>query len=93
MTYAYGQIPLHELTKNVYFSNSRREIHGDVPVHYGLLGYYELTITATEFQKMMDITLANIISVFGYIDDILLVTQGKKQEHVNKVREIMKIFL
>ena len=45
----------------------------------------------TEFQKLMDLTLANINSVFVYIDDILFVTRGTKQEHVNKVREIMKV--
>ena len=39
----------------------------------------------------MDLTLANINSVFVYIDDILIVTKGTKQEHVNKVREIMKV--
>ena len=39
----------------------------------------------------MDLTLANINSVFVYIDDILIVTKGTKQEHVNKVKEIMKV--
>ena len=45
---------------------------------------------STEFQKVMDLTLANINSVFVYIDDILIVTKGTKQEHINKVREVMK---
>ena len=44
----------------------------------------------TEFQKLMDLTLANINSVFVYMD-ILIVTKGTKQEHVNKVREVLKI--
>ena len=39
----------------------------------------------------MDLTLANINSVFVYIDDILIVTKGTKQEHVNKVKEVMKV--
>ena len=39
----------------------------------------------------MDITLANVNSVFVYIDDILIVMKGTKHEHLNKVREVMKI--
>ena len=42
-------------------------------------------------MKMMDLTLANINSVFVYIDDILLVTKGTKQENLEKVREKMRI--
>ena len=45
----------------------------------------------TEFQKIMDLTLANINSVFVYKDDILIVSKGTKQEHVNKVKEVMKV--
>ena len=39
----------------------------------------------------MDLTLANINSVFVYIDDSLIVTKGTKHDHANKVREVMKI--
>ena len=46
---------------------------------------------STEFQKLMDLTLANINSVFVYIDDISNVTKGTKQEHVNKVKEVMRV--
>ena len=45
----------------------------------------------TEFQKLMDLTLANVNSVFVYIDDVLIVIKGTKQEHLNKVREVLKI--
>ena len=39
----------------------------------------------------MDLTLVNINSVFVYIDDMLIVTKGTKSEHLNKVREVMKV--
>ena len=39
----------------------------------------------------MDLTLANTNSVFLYMDDILIVTKGTKQDHKNKVREVLKI--
>ena len=38
----------------------------------------------TEFQKLVDLTLANINCVFGYIHDNLIVTKGTRQEHVEK---------
>ena len=39
----------------------------------------------------MNITSANVNSVFVYIDDILIVTRGTEYEHLIKVREIIKI--
>ena len=39
----------------------------------------------------MDLILAIINSVFVYIDHILLVTKGTKQQHVNKVKEVLRI--
>ena len=39
----------------------------------------------------MDLTLVSINSVFVYIDDILIETKGTKQQHMNKVREVLKI--
>ena len=35
--------------------------------------------------------MTNINSVFVYIDNILIVTRGTKQEHINKVSEVLKI--
>ena len=45
----------------------------------------------TEFQKLIGLSQVNINSVFVYIDDILTVTKGTKDEHLNEVREIMKV--
>ena len=50
-----------------------------------------LTVMSTEFRNLMDLTLANINSVFVYIYEILIVTKGTKQEHVNKIREVMRV--
>ena len=44
-----------------------------------------------EVQKLLDITLVKVNSVFVYIEDILIVTKGTKQDHLNKVREVMEI--
>ena len=48
-------------------------------------------VMPTELQKLLDITLAIVNRVFVYIDDILIVTKGTKHEHLNKVREVMKL--
>ena len=45
----------------------------------------------TEFQKVMDITLANLDSTFAYIDDILIVTKGDKEQHLLKVKEVLNV--
>ena len=45
----------------------------------------------TEFQKKMDLTLVNIDCTFVYIDNILIVTKGNKDLHMQKVREVMQI--
>ena len=89
MTYAYGQIPLHQLTKrHCNFQIVGRKSTG---TYRFTTRYYGLTVMPTEFQKLMDLTLANMNSVFVYIDNILIVTKGTKQQHVNIVREVMRI--
>ena len=84
----YGQVPLHSLTaKHCNFQIFGGESTGTfrfVP------GFHSLTVMPTEFQKVMDLLLASFREVFVFIDDILLVTKGTKNELLNKVREILK---
>ena len=88
MTDAYGQIPLHELTKrHCKFQIVGRKSAG---AFWFTTGYHGLTMP-TEFQKATNLILANINSVFVYTYDILIVTKGNKQEHVNKKREVMRV--
>ena len=89
MTYAYGQIPLHFLTaKHCNFQIIGGESTG---TYRFVTGFYGLTVMPTEFQKVMDLFLAKFREVFVFIDDILIVTKGNKAEHLNKVREILKV--
>ena len=53
-------------------------------------GFYGLTTIPTEFQRIMDLTLAGISNTFVFIDDILIVTHGTKEEHIQKVEEVLK---
>ena len=90
MTYAYGQVPLHELTKK----HCNFQIVGgkSTGTYDFITGNYGLTVMPTEFQKLMDLTLEIINSVLVYLDDILIVTKGTKTEHIKKVREVMKVW-
>ena len=76
MTYAYGQVLLHELTKK--HCNFQRVGGKSTGTYRFTTGYYCLTVTPTDFQKLMDLTLANINSVCVYLDDILIVTKRTK---------------
>ena len=88
MTYAYGQVPLHLLTaKHCNFQIFGGESTG---TYRFVTGFYGLSFMPTEFQKVLDILLANFREVFVFIDDILIVTKGTKNEHLDKVRELLK---
>ena len=82
MTYAYGQVPLHELTKK--HCNFQLVGGKSTGTYRFTTGFYGLTLMPTEFQNLMDLTLANI---YMYIEDILIVTKGTEQEHVNNVEK------
>ena len=45
----------------------------------------------TEFQNVMDNLSAKFREVFVFVDDILVVTKGTKNEHMAKVRERHKL--
>ena len=88
MTYAYDQIPLHHMTaKHCNFQIIGRESTG---TYRFVTGFFGLSVMPTEFQKVMDILLAKFREVFVFIDDILIVTKLSKQNHLDKVREILK---
>ena len=89
LKYAYGQVPLHESSAR----HCNFQIIGgkSTGTYRFITGHYGLTIMPTEFQKVMDLTLVNIDCTFVYNDDILIVTKGNKDVHMQKVREVMQI--
>ena len=44
----------------------------------------------TEFQRIMEDILINVQNVFIFIDDILIVTKGTKEDHEKKVGEVFQ---
>ena len=88
MTYAYGQVPLHLLTaKHCNFQIVGGESTGTLRLVTGFCG---LSVMPTELQKVLILLLAKFKELFVFIDDILIVTEGTKKEHLDEVREILK---
>ena len=88
MTYAYGQVELSEETsRHCNFQIIGGKATG---IYRFVTGFYGLTTMPTEFQRIMDLTLAGITNTFVFIDDILIVTHGTEDEHIKKVKEVMQ---
>ena len=54
-------------------------------------GDYGLTIMPAVSQKIMDQTLLNIRITYAFIDDILIVTKGTKDQQMKKVGKVLKV--
>ena len=87
MQYAYGQVPLNkETAKHCNF----QIIGGKATGTYKFVtGFYGLTVMPTEFQKAMDTELANIPNTYVFLDDILVVTKGSKENHYKVVETVL----
>ena len=83
--YACGQTALHpDTAKHCNFQIIGGEATG---VYQFKTGFYGLTTMPTEFQQIMDTTLAGIANTFVFIDDILIVSE---EEHIEKVRQVLR---
>ena len=88
MTYAYGQVELSEETSG----HCNFQIIGGkaTGIYRFVTGFYGLTTMPTEFQRIIDLTLAGITNTFAFIDDILTVTHGTEEDYITKVKEVLK---
>ena len=88
LKYAFGQVKLNpELAKHCNFAIIGGKASG---IYRFKTGFYGLSVMPTEFQRIMEDILINISNVFVFIDDILIVTKGTKEEHEEKVREVFR---
>ena len=89
MLYAYGQTDLHpDAAHHCNFQIIGGRATGTSAFN---TEYYGLTIMPPEFQKITDKLLHNTRNTFAFIDDILIVTKGTKQQHMEKVEEVLTI--
>ena len=88
MLYAYGQTVLHPKTaKHCNFQIFARVMAGSYAFN---TGFYGLTTKLPDFQKIVDNILHKTRNTFLFIDDILVVTKGNKEEHLGIVEETIK---
>ena len=83
--YAYSQLNLHSDTARHCNFNL---VSGDITGTYRFkTGFYSLTDMPAEFEKAIDCTLAGLNNTFCFLDDILIVSRGGIEQHLNFVRK------
>ena len=88
LTYACGQVELSEATSQQ--CNFQMFGGAATGIYRFITGFYGLTTMPTEFQRLLNLTLAGITNTFASIDDMLVVTHGTEDEHIKKAKEVMK---
>ena len=85
LQYAYSQLKLHSDTARHCNFNI---VSGDMTGTYRFKnGFYCLTDMPAEFQKAIDCTLAGLDNTFCFLDDILIVSRGGIETHLDLVRK------
>ena len=87
LQYAYSQLKFHSETARHCNFNLKS---GDMTGAYRFkTGFYGLTDMPTEFQKVIDCTLAGLNNTFCCLDDILTVSRGGIEQHLDLVRKCL----
>ena len=88
MRYAYGQVPVDEETaRHCNFQIIGGKATG---TYRFIIGFYGLIVMPTEFQKVMDKKLSNIVNTYVFLDYILIVTKGSQTDHYAKVKQVLE---
>ena len=53
-------------------------------------GFYGLTDMPADIEKAIDCTLAGLTNTFCFLDDILIVSRGRIEQHLDVVRNCLK---
>ena len=88
LKYAYSQLNLDgETARHCNFNI----ISGEGTGTYGFItGFYGLTDMPAAFQKVMDYTLVGLQNTYCFLDDIIVVSRGSKEEHLKLVYKCLK---
>ena len=87
LRYAYSQLKLDDATRQqCNFSNIGGQATGTYQFQ---TGFYGLTDMPAEFQKAIDLTLNNERDTFAFLDDILIISHGTKDDHIDKLKRIL----
>ena len=87
LQYAYSQLNLHSDTARHCNFNL---VSGDMTGTYRFkTGCYGLKDMPAEFQKAIDCTLAGLNNTFCFLDDILILSRGGIEQHLDLVRKCL----
>ena len=83
LKYAYSQLNLDpETARHCKFIIISGERTG---TYRFITGFYRLTDMPAAFQKVMDYTLVGLQNTYCFLDDIIVVSRGSKEEHFKLV--------
>ena len=87
LQYAYSQLNLHsDMARHCNFNLVRGDMTG---TYRFKTGFYGLTDMPAEFQKAIDCTLAGLDNTFCFLDDIIIVSRGTIEKHLDLVRKCL----
>ena len=88
LKYAYSQLKLDpETAKHSNFNFISGERTG---TYRFITGFYGLTDMPAAFQKVMDYTLVGLQNTYCFLDDIIVVSRGSKDDHLKLVYNCLK---
>ena len=87
LQYAHSQLNLHSDTARHCNFNL---VSGDMTGTYCFkTGFYGLTDMPADFQKAIDCTLAGLDNTFCFLDEILIVSRGRMEKHLDLLRKCL----
>ena len=88
LKYAYSQLKLHpETSRHCNFNNIRCDL---TRTYRFKMGFYGLSDMPAEFQKAMDYTLVGLTYTYCFLDDIVIVSKGSKESHIQYVYKCLQ---
>ena len=88
LKYAYSQLNLdQETARHCNFNIISREA---ICKYRFITGFYGLTDMPAAFQKVMDYTLVGLQNTPCFLDDIIIVSRGSKEEHLKLVYKCLE---
>ena len=88
LKYAYSQLKLDpETAQHCNFNIISGEKTG---TYRFITGFYGLTDMPAAFQKVMDYTLVGLQNTYCFLDDIIVVSRGSKDDHLKLVYKGLK---
>ena len=88
LKYAYNQLKLDpETAQQCNFNIISGERTG---TYRFITGFYGLTDMPAAFQKLMDYTLVGLQNTYCFLDDIIVVSRGSKEDHLRLVYKCLK---